>query len=74
SFVFAAILNYFIFAPRHYPIRFNRKTGKVYICNYILNDMSHKQYSEWWRMWNGDFAQKKLYLEFVPSRTLYIQA
>lgn len=36
--------------------------------------MIHKQYSEWWRMWNGDFAQKKLYLEFVPSRTLYIQA
>ncbi len=49
SFVFAAILNYFIFAPRHYPIRFNRKTGKVYICNYILNDMSHKStYTFWW--------------------------
>ena len=25
-------------------------------------------------MRNGDFVQKKLYLEFVPSRTLYIQA
>lgn len=49
SFVFAAILNYFIFAPRHYPIRFNRKTGKVYICDYILNDMSHKStYTFWW--------------------------
>ena len=48
SFVFAAILNYFIFAPRHYPIRFNRKTGKVYICNYILNDMSHKSTYTFW--------------------------
>ncbi|WP_407257181.1 hypothetical protein [Klebsiella pneumoniae] len=29
-------------------MRFNRKTGKVYICNYILNDMSHKSTYTFW--------------------------
>ena len=29
-------VNYCFFSPRHYPIRFNRKTGKVYICEYVF--------------------------------------
>lgn len=28
--------------------------------------MIHKQYSEWWRMWNGDFAQKSYTLNLFP--------
>lgn len=28
TFIFAAIVNYFIFAPQHYPVRFNRKPAR----------------------------------------------
>ena len=27
--------NYFLFAPKDYPVRFNRKTGKVYVYDYV---------------------------------------
>ncbi|HDE0958382.1 TPA: hypothetical protein PCA87_001277 [Klebsiella pneumoniae] len=27
--------NYFLFAPKDYPLRFNRKTGKVYVYDYV---------------------------------------
>lgn len=42
SFVFAAILNYFIFAPRHYPIRFNRKQERsifviIFLMIWVIN-------------------------------------
>jgi hypothetical protein len=43
AFPLAALVNYSVFAPRHYPIRFNRKTGKVYVYEYILHDLFHTQ-------------------------------
>jgi hypothetical protein len=49
TFTFAAIVNYFIFAPRHYPVRFNRKTGKVYVCDYVMYSITYKlTYTFWW--------------------------
>ncbi|AWH87232.1 DUF6708 domain-containing protein [Limnobaculum parvum] len=39
---FATLLNYSIFAPKDCPIRLNRKTGKVYIYDYILLNLSTK--------------------------------
>lgn len=50
TFVFAAVVNYFIFAPRHYPVRFNRKTGEVYVCDYVMYSITYKlTYTFWWR-------------------------
>ncbi|EPV8392269.1 MULTISPECIES: DUF6708 domain-containing protein [Enterobacteriaceae] len=43
SFIFSAIVNYAFFAPRHYPIRFNRKTGKIYVYEYILSGLIKRQ-------------------------------
>lgn len=51
TFAFAAIVNYFIFAPRHYPVRFNRKTGKVYVYDYVLYSITYKlTYTFWWHL------------------------
>ncbi|MCD1127452.1 hypothetical protein LPW36_15865 [Jinshanibacter sp. LJY008] len=41
-YIFATLLNYSIFAPKDCPIRLNRKTGKVYIYDYILLNLSTK--------------------------------
>ncbi|WP_329958631.1 DUF6708 domain-containing protein [Limnobaculum parvum] len=38
----ATLLNYSLFAPKDCPIRLNRKTGKVYIYDYILLNLSTK--------------------------------
>ena len=48
TFVFAAIVNYFIFAPRHYPVRFNRKTGKVYVYDYVMYSITYKLTYNFW--------------------------
>lgn len=49
TFVFAAVVNYFIFAPRHYPVRFNRKTGKVYVYDHVMYSITYKlTYTFWW--------------------------
>ncbi|CAH5543242.1 hypothetical protein AI2943V1_0036 [Klebsiella oxytoca] len=49
TFIFAAIVNYFIFAPQHYPVRFNRKTGKVYVYDYVMYSITYKlTYTFWW--------------------------
>lgn len=46
--VFAALVNYFFFTPQYYPIRFNRKTGKIYVYDYILYNIFHKQIYTFW--------------------------
>lgn len=42
------MFNYHFFAPRYYPVRFNRKTGKVYFYHYVLSDWLIKCPNSFW--------------------------
>lgn len=56
TFIFATFVNYFIFAPSHYPVRFNRKTGKIYVYDYVLYSINYKLTNTFW--WHHPFYKQ----------------